>query len=122
VKRSLAIALGFSVLVACAPTAPTARFARYTDSSFPSTTEIEVLRTKPADRPYIELGEIRLQLKKSNEDDAILVLKEKAKEVGADAIVILGEESRGAVILPMGSMAVALPLRDLVAVTVRYKR
>jgi len=119
VKRSLAIALGFSVLIACAPTA---RFARYTDLSFPSTTEVEVLRTKPADRPYIELGEIRLQLKKSNEDDAILVLREKAKEVGADAIVILGEQSRGAVLLPMGSMTVAVPLRDLVAVAVRYKR
>jgi uncharacterized protein YigA (DUF484 family) len=119
VKRSLVIALGLSALVACAPTA---RFARYTDSSFSSTTDVEVLRTKPADRPYIELGEIRLQLKKSNEDDAILVLKEKAKEVGADAMVILGEQSRGTAILPMGGMAVAVPLRDLVAVAIRYKR
>jgi len=119
VKRLLAIALGLSVLVACAPTA---RFARYMDSSFPPTTDVEVLRTKPADRPYIELGEIRLQLKKSNEDDAILVLKEKAKEVGADAIVILGEQSRGTAILPMGNMAFAVPLRDLVAVAIRYKR
>jgi uncharacterized protein YigA (DUF484 family) len=92
------------------------------DSSFPPTTDVEVLRTKPADRPYIELGEIRLQLKKSNEDDAILVLKEKAKEVGADAIVILGEQSRGTAILPMGNMAFAVPLRDLVAVAIRYKR
>lgn len=113
----LAVALVF--LVACAPTT---RFARYTDVTYPPTTEVEVLRTQPADRPYVELGEIRLRLKRSNEDDAILILKEKAREVGADAIVILGEESRGAAILPAGNMAVAVPLRDLIAVAIRYKR
>ena len=117
-NRILIVCLSL-VLCACAPSA---RFARYTEVSYPPTSDVEVLRTKPADRPYVELGEIRLRIKKSNEDDAILVLKEKAKEVGADAIVILGKESRGTAIVPIGDMAMAVPLSDLVAVAIRYKR
>jgi hypothetical protein len=122
--RSLAaIVITVLALIACAatPTAPTARFTRYTNADYPPTTEIEVLRTKPADRLYIELGEISLRLTKSNESDAILMLKEKAKEIGANAILILGEQTRGAVAFPAGYMAVAVPIRDLVAVAIRYK-
>lgn len=116
--RLIVLAATLVILVACAPAT---RFARYTEAKYPPTTEVEVLRTKPADRAYVELGEIRLRLKNSNEDDAILILKEKAREVGADAIVILGEQSRGAAIVPVGNMAMAVPLRDLVAVAIRYK-
>lgn len=118
-QRSVVLASTLVLLVACAPAT---RFARYTDVTYPPTTEVEVLRTKPIDRPYEELGEIRLRLKRSNEDDAVLILKEKAQEVGADAIVILGEESHGAAILPAGNMAIAVPLRDLVAVAIRYRQ
>lgn len=97
------------------------KFARYTETTYPPTTEVEVLRTKPADRAYVELGEIRLRLKRSNEEDAILLIKQKAREVGANAIVILGEESRGAMLMPAGNMAMAVPIRVLVAVAIRYK-
>ena len=120
-RRLVVLAAILVLLVACAP-APAARFTRYTETTYPSTREVEVFRTKPADRPYVELGEIRLRLQKGNENDAILLLKEKVREVGADAIVILGEESRGTVILPAGNMAVAVPLRDLVSVAIRYKQ
>ena len=121
-QRLVVLATILVLLVACAPDAPAARFTRYTETTYPSTREVEVLRTKPADRPYVELGEIRLRLQRSNENDGILFLKEKAREVGADAIVILGEESRGTIMLPAGNMVVAVPLRDLVSVAIRYKQ
>ncbi len=117
--RPVFLALIIFGLAACASSP---RFAKYTDVTYPPTTEVEVLRTKPADRPYIELGELRLRIKKSNEDDAILFLKAKAMEIGADAIVILGEQSRGAVVIPTGTIAMAAPIRYLVAVAIRYKR
>jgi uncharacterized protein YigA (DUF484 family) len=120
-QRLVVLATILVLLVACAP-ASAARFTRYTETTYPSTREVEVLRTKPVDRPHVELGEIRLRIGKSNENDAILLLKEKAREVGADAIVILGEESRGTVMLPAGGMVFAVPLRDLVSVAIRYKQ
>ncbi len=108
-------------LAACAPSS-SVRFARYTEASYSPTADVEVLRTKPADRPYVELGELRLRVKKSNEDDAILSLKQKAREIGADAIVILGEQTRGAVMVPVGTIAVAAPIRILIAVAIHYNR
>jgi hypothetical protein len=117
--RSLLIAVASVLLLsACV----SARYMRYTEETFPPTTEVEVLRTKPADRAYLELGEISLRLNKSTADNAILILKEKAREIGADAIVILGERYRGSVAAPVGYMAVAVPVHDLVAVAIRYKR
>ncbi len=56
-----------------------------------------------------------------NEEDAILLLKQKAREVGANAMVILGEASSCAAFVPVGNMAMAVPIRDLVAVAIRYK-
>jgi hypothetical protein len=120
-RRLIVLAAILGLSAACVST-PTAKFARYTDTTYPPTTEVEVLRTKPVDRPFVELGEIRLQLKKSNENDAILILRDKAREIGANAIVILGEQSRGTAIVPAGNILMAVPLRELVAVAIRYKQ
>jgi hypothetical protein len=109
------------VLLAGCAQQPTTRFARYTEVTYPPTAEVQVHRTKPSDRAYVELGEVRLRLNKGNEDDAILFLNNKAREVGANAIVILGEESRGAALVPIDNMAMAVPIRDIVAVAIRYK-
>ena len=117
-RTLLIVAVSVLLLSGCV----SARYMRYTEETFPPTTEVEVLRTKPADRAYVELGEISLRLNRSTADNAILILKEKAREIGADAIVVLGEQSRGAVAAPVGYMAVAVPVRDLVAVAIRYKR
>jgi hypothetical protein len=112
----------FSVimLVACAST-PTVSFMRYTEQAYPATQSVEVLRTKPVDRAYVELGELSVRVKKSTEESAVLFLKEKAREVGADAIVVLGERSGGAVAVPAGYNVVLVPLRDLVAIAIKYR-
>jgi len=43
-------------------------------------------------------------------------------EIGADAIVLLDEQSRGSAIIPAGTIAMAVPIRHLVAVAIRYMR
>lgn len=48
-------------------------------------------------------------------------LREKAMELGADAIILLGERSRGAVALPAGNMFLAVPIKDLCAIAIKYK-
>ena len=112
----------FSAIVAagCAST-PTVLFMRYTEQTYPATQSVQVLRTKPIDRTYVELGELSFRIKKSTEENAILFLKAKAREVGADAIVVLGERSAGTVAVPAGYNVVLVPLRDLVAVAIKYK-
>lgn len=110
-----------SVLFTACATTPTVRFMRYSDIQYPPTSNVQVLQIKPPDRAFRELGVLSIRLKRDTQDDAILYLVNRAKEIGADAIVVLGEVSAGAVAIPMGNMAVAVPLRDLQALAIRYE-
>ncbi len=52
---------------------------------YPPTTAVDVYRDKPPDRPYVEIA----QLTTDDGGNALGRLVEKAKEVGADAVIIL---------------------------------
>ena len=117
-KKFAGVLIIITLLLGCAPQV---RVMRYTSEIFQPTSRIEVLHTKQVGRDYIEIGEISIRLKKSTEENAIVYLKEKAREIGADDIIIMGERSRGAVAVPVGSMAIAVPIRDLYAIAIKYK-
>jgi len=67
------------------------------------------------------LGELSLRLKRSNEENAIVYLKEEARKIGADAIVILGEHSKGAIAVPIGNLYAIVQKRYLTAIAIKYK-
>ena len=117
-KQFPIIAALFLQLTACAPQT---RFMRYTSSDYPPTTNVEVLKIKPPNKHFKELGLLSVRLDKRTEENAVLYLVERAREIGADAIVILGEVSAGAVAMPVGTLAIAVPLRDLQALAIRYE-
>jgi hypothetical protein len=119
-EKLIAALIMVLVLAACA-TAHSVRFMRYQDTQYPPTTNIEVLQMKPSDRSFTELGVLAIRVKKNTQDDSVLFLIDRAKEIGADAIVILGEVSAGAIAMPLGNMAVAVPIRDLQALAIRYE-
>jgi len=48
-------------------------------------------------------------------------LIEEAKSIGADAIILLGENQTGAVPIPVGAMVVAAPKIELRAIAIKYK-
>lgn len=104
----------------CAPTGPTVSYSPYSAQTFAPTTRVDVFRTKVADRRYFELGELCVRVRRSTQETAVLELAEKAKEIGADGIILMGERSAGAVAAPIGQMAVAIPLREACAVAIRY--
>jgi len=94
---------------------------RYTTDSFRPTSQIDVLHTKPVEKNYIEIAEISIRLNKKTREYGVAYLREKAMELGADAIILLGERSRGTVIIPVSSMLLAAPLKDLCAIAIKYK-
>jgi uncharacterized protein YbjQ (UPF0145 family) len=69
------------------------------------------------DKEYIELGLLSADTGKK----AIIDLQNKAKEIGANAIIILGERNEGTVAIPIGDMAYDVPVNKLEAVAIRYK-
>jgi len=105
-------------LIGCATKA---NVMRYTIETFPPTHHVEVFRSKVIDRDYIEIGEVSVRLKKSTKENAVALLVNKAKELGADAIILVGERSKGAVAMPIGNMAVAIPIKELCAIAIKYK-
>ena len=116
--------IGFLILthLSCSPSAS---FMKYSDDSYLPTNSVEVLRHKPVEKEFIELGELSIQIKKGilfgNEEDAVLDLIGKAKEIGADAIIIVGEDSEGNVIVPVGSVYTTVDKRYLKAIAIKYK-
>jgi|SRR5690554_2977710 len=115
------ITLSTVFLISCSPSV---NFMKYSEDNYPPTNSVEVLRSKPVEKEFIELGELSLQVKKgifSNQEEAVLKLKEKAKEIGADAIIILGEESEGSVIVPIGQLYTSVDKRFIKAIAIKYK-
>jgi hypothetical protein len=117
---ALVIAVASLLLQGCAST-PAVRVTRYTAETFPPSTDVKVLRMPPPDRDYVELGEVSIRLRKLTEETAVSMLCTKAAELGADAIILLGERHKGSVLAPVGDMYVAVPIRELSAVAIRYK-
>ena len=115
------IIITVSMIMLMSGCAPSTKFMRYTDETFTPTANVDVLRAKPIQRNYIELGEVSVRLKKSTEEDAVLYLKKKAMSVGADAIVILGEVSNGSVAVPVGNMYAIVDKKYLKALAIKYK-
>lgn len=103
---------------------PSVNFMKYSDDNYPPTNSVEVLRKKPVEKEYLELGELSIQVKKgifSNQEEVVLKLKEKAKQIGADAIIILGEESEGSVIVPIGNLYASVDKRFIKAIAIKYR-
>ena len=112
----MAIGILALLMMACAPST---KFMRYTDESYTPTTNVEVLRAKPIQRNFIELGEVSVR---STGEDAVLYLKRKAMSIGADAIVIIGESSDGSVAVPVGNMYAIVNNKYLKALAIKYKK
>ncbi|MBN2267309.1 MAG: hypothetical protein JW725_03130 [Candidatus Babeliaceae bacterium] len=120
-NKLIGLSIFIVFLVGCTVTQPQPKVMRYATEIFQPTNRIEIIHTKPVNRDYIEIGEVSIQLKKSTEENAEALLAEKAKELGANALIIIGERSKGAVVVPIGNMAVAVPLRELYGIAIKYK-
>lgn len=106
---------------------PNIRYLEYTSERYEPTQHVEVLQAKPPSRDFIELGVISVPAKIAPIDkgsrNPIDHLVEKAKSIGADAVLILGERSSGGVVLmPAGNTYIAVPTTGKIeAIAIRYK-
>ena len=97
------------------------RVMSYSDNKYPATQNVDVFRTKPVDKKYIEIAELRTRVGALNRDKAIVNLRKKAMEIGADAIILLGEENQGMALLnTTSSMPIATNLTDMVVIAIVY--
>lgn len=91
---------------------------KYDDSSYSPTESLEIYKTNKPERPYIEIAQIETDASRSN---AMELLIAKAKKLGGDAIIMVGQENRGAIAIPIGTMVYAEPVNYLVAIVIKFK-
>ncbi|MGZ4970820.1 MAG: hypothetical protein ACXWFX_07175 [Methylobacter sp.] len=94
-KYILSLLVALFTLTACG--LPAVKETRYTMNNFGPTANVEVLQTWPRDRKYIEIAELEV----SASDQANNALLDKAREIGADAIVVGPVHRRGPVYVPI---------------------
>ena len=105
---------------------PNIRYLEYTSEHYEPTQHVEVLHAKPPSRDFIELGIISVPAKIAPIDkgsrNPIDHLVEKAKSIGADAVLILGERAGGVILMPAGNTNIAVPTTGKIeALAIRYK-
>ena len=112
--RGLAMSI-VVVVAACT----TVNLTPYRDLTFPPSTAVEVLQEEPS-QPYEVLGEMWVP---ANAADGVLKMRQKAMEIGADAIILLGDRNAGAIAIPLAGVGVvAVPVNRTYATAIRYKR
>ena len=119
-------AIVFCFLIAwggCAATNRQVKVMRYSLEDFAPTkiSKVEILRTKPVTKSYTEIGELSLRVGNSNRETPPIKLKEKAAQLGADAIILMGERSTGSVDMPIGESYVTIDLRYLYGIAIKYE-
>jgi len=111
-------------LLACS-SLPTVQEMRYTSDTFEPTVNVEVLQTWPRDRKYLEIAELEVAAgAKANN-----ALRDKAMEMGADAIVVGPPHRHGQVQVPIGGTISdgpagsfrGVPLNSVRAVAIKYQ-
>ncbi len=108
------------IVVGCTTTARVSPYGTETYQPKPALS-VEVFRTNKPTRPYIEIGEVAVRVKRSNEDKVVEMLREKAGELGADGLILIGEHSEGAFAQDIGETTVVKHLRSLFGVAIKYK-
>jgi hypothetical protein len=92
--KNLLILTLLIVLVSCASVS-TVRFTPYPGlpSNLTPTNNVEILNAMPTNKQYIQLGEIVVE--GFSDQEMINKIITKAKEVGADAVLIVSREYKG---------------------------
>lgn len=72
-----------------------------------------IFHASPEGRPYREIAEIRVRVVPRTRAEAPMKLADKAKEIGADAIILVGDEQ-------IGTFMVSGPIGDAKAIAIKF--
>jgi hypothetical protein len=88
----------------------------YSDKVYSPTEKVEIFRTNKPERKYIEIAQLSIDEKGSS----IKFLIEEAKELGADALIILDTQSGNKVTTPVFGVLVTEDVKRIYAVAIKY--
>jgi len=89
---------------------------KFNDETYPPTSKIDVYQTKLPDKEYIEIAKVTIRKK----GDYLETLIEEAKKIGADGLILLGDEHVGEQHLPAGYSVYSVDIQDVGAIAIKY--
>lgn len=93
---------------------------RYSKEQFPPTASVEVFHLSPQGRPYVELAKLSTLPDIWHDSETKLI--EKAKSLGADALIFVPSDNTRQVLVPVGNMMVARGRGDITAIAVKWTK
>ncbi|MGE5189434.1 MAG: hypothetical protein ACM3NF_05205 [Gemmatimonadota bacterium] len=111
-KGAVLLILLSAVIAGCGYGIETAMFR----PPYPPTQSVDVYRGTRPDRPYVEIAQFHV----ADQFNAMARIVEKAKAIGADAIIILPKEYAGTDISSLDTSQWIKPAYDLVVVAIKY--
>jgi hypothetical protein len=111
----------FMAIAFCMSCASTAIFQSLDEIRYQPTQRVEVFLTKMPTRSYTEIGRIEVSQGLNGTSDMIEVAVQKAKEIGADALILLTEDKETGYIA-ISNMVLPASVQKLVFVAIKYER
>jgi len=107
----------FLLLASCASSA---RFQPYTEIRYAPTKEVRVFTTQTPEREYIEIGMIEVTEGAGGGGDMLQVAIKKAKEIGADGLILVKEDKDTGYIM-IGNMLLPGTTKKMVFIAIKFK-
>ncbi|UCC40142.1 MAG: hypothetical protein JSV96_01405 [Candidatus Aminicenantes bacterium] len=87
------IILCFTLLIFISCASTPVIYRSLSDTSYPSTTKVDVYKKEKPTKEYIEIGRIEIKEQAEKENKVYELAIKKAKEVGADGIILVSDET-----------------------------
>lgn len=107
----------FFLLISCASSVV---FQPYSSQRYAPTNDVQVYTIQKPDREYIEIGLIEVTEGSGGGADMLQVAIKKAKEIGADAIILMRED-KDTYYLFMNNMMHPRPVKKMAFVAIKFK-
>ncbi len=80
-----------AMFISCATTSPVL-YEPIGDARYSKTTKVDVYKTEKPNQEYTEIGSLEMKLEAHKEDQIYAAVIAKAKEIGADGIILIKSE------------------------------
>lgn len=107
----------FSILILLLVSCSHLKVIKFNDESYPPTSKIDIYATQLPDKEYVEIAKLTIRKKGSYLETLI----EEAKKIGADGLILLGDEHVANQHLPAGNSIYSVDIQDVGVIAIKYK-
>ena len=124
--KNTILCIALIICISCATSSPVL-YKALSDASFPKTAKVDVYKTEKPSQEFTEIGNLEIKMEAHKEDAMYAAVIAKAKEIGADGIILIKDEMLMELVqVPrnidnrQGTDAIEKEFKHLVFLAIRY--